>query len=739
MAIMLLGFLCLLIIAKIRDFKFKNWQIGNYWKKSELQFYKQYTKDDAELLLQQSLNDSTIQFRTGQWQAIDSLINHRQKLLVVQRTGWGKSSVYFISTKILRERGHGITIIISPLLSLMRNQIEQAKKLGVQTATINTSNKTSWNNIEQQVLSNKIDALIISPERLSNEIFVDKVLMPIAHNIGLMVIDEVHCISDWGHDFRPDYQRLVHILKQMPANMPILGTTATANNRVITDIEVQLGNINIQRGTLVRNSLALQTVILPTQESRLAWLSQYIPLISGTGIVYTLTKHDAKKVSQWLNNNNIQAKAYYSGVNHSDFANSNDYRQFLETSLLNNELKVLVATVALGMGYDKPDLSFVIHYQAPNSIISYYQQVGRAGRALDNAYGILLSGNEDQKIHEFFRHNAFPKEKHIMQILAVLEQYNGLSSYELEKYLNLTHGQIDAVLKYLNVEMPAAVIKENRKWYRTTVVFQMDHVKIQRLTKQREFEWQEVQQYINTTDCLMAFLQTSLNDNSVVNCGKCKNCLQKNIIEVETNKHLNIDAINFLKHAETPLILKKQVPHGAFVIYSFRGNLPVYLQAEEGRIVSVWEDSGWGKYIAHDKHQGYFRNEIVDAVVTMITNRWQPKPAPQWITCIPSSNHKDLVVNFSQRLANKLGIPFVVVIHQVKSHNLQKLQENRFHQCSNLDGVFKISNKISNLPMLLIDDIVDSGWTMTIATALLKQAGAGMVYPIALATTKKSS
>lgn len=332
----------------------------------------------AQQLLKTALDNPTADFRDGQWEAIDALVNHRQKLLVVQRTGWGKSSVYFISTKIFRDRGMGPTIIVSPLLALMRNQIESAQRLGLVAETLNSSNQNDWQAVTQQLLNNQIDCLLISPERLANDSFIETVLQPIANRIALMVIDEAHCISDWGHDFRPDYRRIVNILRQLPTNIPVLGTTATANDRVVADIQTQLGNIQIHRGPLVRESLALQTIILPDQASRLAWLAQVIPTLLGTGIVYTLTIRDAEQVAEWLRTNGIDARAYHSNAEFVGFENSNVYRQHLEELLLNNQLKVLVATTALGMGYDKPDLSFVIHYQAPSSIVAYYQQVGRA-------------------------------------------------------------------------------------------------------------------------------------------------------------------------------------------------------------------------------------------------------------------------------------------------------------------------------------------------------------------------
>lgn len=318
-------------------------------------------KIQAQQLLQTALADTNAHFRDGQWEAIDALVNQRQKLLVVQRTGWGKSSVYFISAKIFRDRGLGPTIIVSPLLALMRNQIESARRLGIVAETLNSTNTDLWPALTQRVLNNQLDCLLISPERLANDNFIETVLQPIADRIALMVIDEAHCISDWGHDFRPDYRRIVSILRQLPGNTPVLGTTATANNRVVADIQAQLGNIAIQRGPLVRKSLALQTMVQPDQASRLAWLAQTVPTLPGTGIIYTLTVRDTEQVAAWLQQNGIHAQAYHGSVEATGFESSDALRQHLENQLLNNQLKVLVATTALGMGYDKPDLSFVIH------------------------------------------------------------------------------------------------------------------------------------------------------------------------------------------------------------------------------------------------------------------------------------------------------------------------------------------------------------------------------------------
>ena len=300
-------------------------------------------------LLKRALGSNEATFRDGQWEAIDALVNKQARLLVVQRTGWGKSSVYFIATRILRDRGRGPTLIVSPLLALMRNQIEAADRLGIRALTINSTNRDQWPQLQRAVRANEADALLISPERLANDDFVENVLLPIAESIGLLVVDEAHCISDWGHDFRPDYRRLVNVLQRMPDNVPILGTTATANNRVVADVQAQLGEIGIQRGSLMRDTLTLQTIRLPTQAARLAWLVGHINTLPGTGIIYTLTKRDANQVADWLNQHGVAACAYYSGVDGDGFEDSDAYRQHLEDQLLRNQIKSLSEKLLSGI------------------------------------------------------------------------------------------------------------------------------------------------------------------------------------------------------------------------------------------------------------------------------------------------------------------------------------------------------------------------------------------------------
>ena len=318
-------------------------------------------------------------FRDGQEEAIRHVVEGRGRLLVVQKTGWGKSFVYFIATKLLRESGAGPAILVSPLLSLMRNQIAAAERMGVRATTINSTNTDEWQKVAKQVTQNEVDILLISPERLASEGFLETVLNPIAATISLLVIDEAHCISDWGHDFRPHYRLIERTARTLPPNARLLATTATANDRVMNDLRSILGrDLHVSRGELARPSLSLQTIRLPNQAARLAWLADTVPQLPGSGIIYALTVADADMVNRWLVSKGIRSFAYHAGLETAE-------RIRREEMLLTNEVKALVATSALGMGYDKPDLSFVIHYQMPGSVVHYYQQVGRAGRAIESA------------------------------------------------------------------------------------------------------------------------------------------------------------------------------------------------------------------------------------------------------------------------------------------------------------------------------------------------------------------
>lgn len=694
-------------------------------------------KQQAEAYLRKVLDNPHASFRNGQWESIEQLLN-RNRVLVVQRTGWGKSMVYFLATKLLRDQGVGPTLLISPLLSLIRNQLEAVQKIGITGRTINSTNNEEWEHIQNELASNQVDILLISPERLANDDFRQNVLAHMTSNVGLFAIDEAHCISDWGHDFRPDYRRIVRVLEAIPSNVPVLATTATANDRVVNDVKAQLGQgIILQRGSLVRKSLKLQNINMPSPAARMAWLAQTIPTLPGSGIIYTLTKRDAERVAEWLRNNSIDARAYHAGI--SDQGDKSAVKEKLEQQLLNNETKVLVATVALGMGFDKPDLGFVIHFQRPASVVHYYQQVGRAGRAVDEAYGILLCGEEDDHIADYFIKNAFPPQQHITEILKALDESdNRLSVKEMQCVLNLQNNQINKTIKFLTVESPSPITKIDKKWQvtATAIDYQIDQAHVDGIIDIRQKEQQQMRDYMEHTGCLMAFLQGALDDPSPTDCGQCRNCNPELLLDETYDDDLTNQAGLFLRRNYQPIPPRKKWPAKDMFTQSplGGGRIPQEQLAEEGRALSLWRDAGWGQLVADGKYQTHqFDDKLVAACVEML-KAWSPEPAPQWVTCIPSLNHPELVPDFAARLAKKLGLPFVLCIEKAHANSLQKTMENSYWQVKNLDGAFNIKLKPKDHPpCLLVDDVVDSRWTFTVASALLRRAGCRAVYPMALA------
>lgn len=697
-------------------------------------------KEQTLALLRKALGNPAADFRAGQWDCIEGVLKS-QRQLVVQKTGWGKSMVYFLGTRLLRDQGKGLTLLVSPLLSLMRNQIMAANRIGVVAETINSSNTDDWQAIEARLLANKVDILLISPERLANDDFRERVLQQVANRVGLFVVDEAHCISDWGHDFRPDYRRIVGVLQALPKNIPILATTATANDRVVRDVAQQLGALNVERGPLIRETLALQNIWLPSPAARLAWLAEHLKNLPGSGIIYTLTVRDSERVTEWLKLNGYNVDAYHSRLDaegeDQNPENEKNRREQLEHRLLNNEVKALVATVALGMGFDKPDLGFVVHFQRPGSVVHYYQQVGRAGRAVDYAYGILMGGEEDKDITDFFIRNAFPPQAHVDKVLGALNAADsGLSVPMMQKQLNLSFGDIQKTLKLLAVETPSPVAKIKSVWHATPVKYKMDREKIRGLCELRQAEQTQMIDYMTTKECLMVYLGRALDDKTVRECGQCANCLRRDLVSTTVDTELANRAAIFLKRSYQPIEPRKKWPaKDMFEHYPFKGSaIAADLMAQEGRALSLWGDAGWGYMVREDKYKtGKFRDDLVEGCLQMLA-AWKPQPPPTWVTCIPSLTHPALVPDFARRLAARIGIPFVPCLKKIRQNEEQKRMQNSFQQAKNLDGVFDVDRaSLPEGPALLLDDMVDSRWTFTVATVLLRQSGCPAVLPLALA------
>jgi ATP-dependent DNA helicase RecQ len=691
-------------------------------------------RNRAQELLEEML-DSGATFRPGQWEAIEAVVEEKRRVLVVQRTGWGKSLVYFLGTKLLRESGAGPALLISPLLSLMRNQIEMAERIGIRALTINSTNEDEWQIVESALAQGGCDILLISPERLNNERFRHRVLQAVAGRVGLFVVDEVHCISDWGHDFRPDYRRITRILQLLPKSVPVLGTTATANDRVIADVQKQIGqDLLVLRGPLARPTLRLQNIWLPDQISRLAWLAENLPRLTGSGVIYCLTVSDTERVSKWLQSRGIEAAAYHAGDD------SKINRETLERALLDNEVKALVATVALGMGFDKPDLGFVVHFQRPGSVVAYYQQVGRAGRAVDRAYGILMSGQEDDEIQDYFITSAFPSSVIMNSILKALESEESLSFYALLSRVNISYSMAEKALKLLEIDGAVGIDYSNRRreYFRTPNPWRPDTEGINRVTDLRRKELTQMQDYIKHTGCLMEYLCKALDDPTAEPCGNCANC-QGRGFSTKVKHHLVVEAINFLKHDMLIIPPRKQWPSG--LIPNGKRTIQSDHLIMQGRALCDYGDSGWGPMVRTDKYQdNYFQDDLVQAALELIQDHWRPTPSPTWVTAIPSRRRPELVRNFAERLAEALRLPFHAVLIRAKDAPEQKSMANSFMQARNVHDTLALSGRIPSDPVLLVDDIVDSRWTLTLAGWLLRSHGSGPVYPFTLAraTARKS-
>ncbi len=673
---------------------------------------------------------SAASFRVGQWEAIQALVETHRRVLVVQRTGWGKSLVYFLATRLLRDQGAGPTVLVSPLLSLMRNQIQSATAFGVKAVTVNSTNPDEHAAIESQLRRGDIDVLLISPERLANDHFQESVWPFLKRSVGLLVIDEVHCISDWGHDFRPSYRRIMRILDDLSPGVSVIGTTATANSRVIADVTEILGaDLHILRGPLTRESLDLYA--FPTALSsadRLALLSEMLHKMPGSGIIYCMTTHDCQLVAEWLQMQGLNVKPYYADVEEEVGMD----RVALEQQLLNNELKALVASVALGMGFDKPDLHFVIHYQSPGSIISYYQQIGRAGRSIDQATIILMHGPEDADIQQYFIETAFPKAEYIEQTITALRQENSLTMNELGRWVNVRRSTLDKILTHLEID---GIIEKQERGYRLLDPDRLpDYARWERVTAQRYHELELMRAYTRYEGCLMQFIAGALDDTtSPQPCGRCQNCRRK-----RSGMQARLPAPALVEQASAFLRQGKPIPIEPRVLWP--GGLPgVKGKIKPANLPGIalcnFYDHGWGDIVRQARaDDSLLPDDLVAISASVLLGEWANlEQRPAWVTAVASLRKRTMLPDFAQRLAERLNLPFYEAIQKVQERPEQRTMQNRYQQASNVLDAFRIVGEVPTKPVLLVDDIVDSGWTLTVLGTQLRNAGCRAVYPFALA------
>jgi ATP-dependent DNA helicase RecQ len=722
---------------------------------------------EAERALRALVGREDAVLREDQWVAVEALVADRRRALVVQRTGWGKSAVYFVATALLRAGAggrtpSGPTVIVSPLLALMRNQVAAAARAGIRAETINSANVTDWDAVHARVAAGEVDVLLVSPERLNNPGFRDEVLPRLAADAGLVVVDEAHCISDWGHDFRPDYRRIRTLLADLPPGIPVLATTATANSRVTADVAEQLAvpglagpgtstdgleDVLVLRGTLDRESLHLAVATLPDTSAQLAWLAHNLPRIEGSGIVYCLTVAAAQQVTEHLRGIGLDVRAYTGQTDPTE-------REAAEADLLENRVKALVATSALGMGFDKGDLAFVVHLGAPASPIAYYQQVGRAGRATEHAEVVLLPGREDRAIWDYFASMAFPPQQEVRATLAALEAHGTLSTAALETRVSLRRNRLELMLKVLDVD--GAVRRVKGGWESTGEPWQYDAQRYERVAVARRSEQDSMVEYVRGATCRMAFLRRALDDPELEGpagegwrCGRCDVCGGATAGVAPDEREVDAARAR-LAVPGVEVEARKMWPSGMAALgVDLSGRIAPGVQASTGRAVARLDGIGWGGLLRElftpsDAGRGDapadgglpvpLRRPVLDVLTA-----WHLEPAPAGVVLVESATRPALVRHLAEGVARQLGVPVVGTVRPVAGMPPGRHDVNSAQRLAGvvrrleLDLTPAAAAGLPGRSVILVDDRTDSGWTLTVAARLLREAGAAAVHPFVLA------
>ncbi len=720
---------------------------------------------DARVALRRLVGRDDVDFRDGQLEAVEALVGGRQRVLVVQRTGWGKSAVYFVSTALRRAAGAGPTIIISPLLALMRDQIGAAGRAGIRAMTMNSANAQEWGEVSAALAADEVDVLLVSPERLNNPRFREEQLPDLARRCGLLVVDEAHCVSDWGHDFRPDYRRIRDLLATLPTDTPVLATTATANARVVTDVAEQLGagghEVLTLRGGLARDSLRLGVLPLAAPEQRVAWLVAHLADLPGSGIIYTLTVSAADDVAATLREAGHEVRSYTGRTDPAD-------RESLEEALRDNRVKALVATSALGMGFDKPDLGFVLHLGAPSSPVAYYQQVGRAGRATASADVLLMPGPEDRDIWRYFASASMPRQEQADAVLTALASSGKpLSTVALESIVDVRRTRLELLLKVLDVD--GAVSRVSGGWTSTGQPWTYDTQRYARVTEARDREQQLMVDYERGDGCRMEFLQRALDDETAAPCGRCDRCAGPWVDDAIP------DAAVFATRERLRKVGVQLDPRAQWPSGMGRLGVPVSgkISADEamasGRVLARLTDLGWGQRL-----RDLLRTEEGAAVATEDSDPWAEPPEPHetagsgpsraeaprelleacvgvlrdwgWdqrptgIVAIPSRSRPRLSLSVAHGLGEIGRLPVLGALDLARGGPSGGAGGNSAFRLAGVWERLVVSPELARAvaqsagPILLVDDLVDSRWTMTIAARALRQAGAEVVLPFALAS-----
>ena len=702
--------------------------------------------EEALAVLRRLVDRPDARFKDGQFEAIEALVAHRRRALVVQRTGWGKSAVYFVASLLLRARGAGPTLIVSPLLALMRDQVAAAARAGVRAVSVSSANATEWDEVRARLAADEVDVLLISPERLTNPRFRDEQLPDLVARMGLLVVDEAHCISDWGHDFRPDYRRIRDLIGLLPAEgpraVPVLATTATANARVVADVVEQLGvaseqDVFVLRGPLARASLRLGVLRLPSPAARLAWLLDHLADLPGSGIVYALTVSAAEDTARALREAGHEVVAYTGRTDP-------ERRAEIEEDLKANRVKAVVATSALGMGFDKPDLTFVVHFGAPGSPVAYYQQVGRAGRGTDHADVLLLPGPEDRRIWEYFATASMPDEEQARAVLGALADHGGaLSVAALEPAVRIKRTTLELLLKVLAVD--GAVERVGGGWRATGREWTYDAERYARVAEARRAEERLMLDYQTTDRCRMEFRARTLDDPTAAPCGRCDVCAGP-WYPTGSDGAARERAEAALRRTGVPIEPRRMWPSGMDRLgVPVKGRIAPESQAEEGRALARLTDLGWGTVLRDllDREDAPVPEDVLRGAVDVLAG-WGWRTRPIAVVAMPSRTRPQLVGSFAEGIARIGRLPFLGSLEHARGGPTAGPGGNSAYRLGSVYGRFAVPEAMAQMlrtapdagrhgPVLLVDDLVDSRWSLAEAARVLREAGAQGVLPLALA------
>src|SRR6185312_15294687 len=599
-------------------------------------------------------------------------------------------------------------------------------------------NTAEWEALYAEVAAGQADVLLVSPERLNNPSFRDQVLPELSRSAGLVVIDEAHCISDWGHDFRPDYRRLRTLLDGLPAAIPVLATTATANARVTADVAEQLGSPGdtlVLRGPRDRDSLRLAVVTLPTAHQRLGWLAARLDELPGSGIVYALTVAAAQETAAFLREQGLPVAAYTG-------RDEPDERARAEEDLLANRVKALVATSALGMGYDKPDLGFIVHLGAPQSPVAYYQQIGRAGRGVERAEVILLPATEDRDIWAYFASLAFPPERDVRTALAALAAAGApLSLAALETHVDLSRGRLETMLKVLDVD--GAVRRVPGGWTVTGQPWVYDKQRYDRVAAERAREQQAMLGYTETGGCRMEYLRRELDDPEAAPCGRCDNCTGV-ARPAGVSSRTEDFARARLRRPGVTVTPRRIWPTGMAALgLDATGRIPAGVAAEPGRCVGRLTDIGWGsplrKVLANGAPDEPIPGDLFDAVLAVLA-AWDWAERPAGVVTLPSRSRPRLITALGERIAAAGKLSYLGSL-EYRSGAAPGCQYNSAQRLAALWRTLGVPGDLGTAlggfgrPVLLVDDRIGTGWTMTVGAKLLRECEAPAVLPFALAVS----